>query len=464
MWPREEARQLIHQSHEKRTIAARLAALDTQSLIASTAVCYVVLTVLGIAVSDFQLSLLPSLSPTDTGVAQQALWLAYTTFVGVTLPLILLTLQMSMDRGRQTRSAAAVLQRSTPLMILLIFALGGIVKLGMDALWLNSDAILVVDAVFVALPTVTLVGWMYMTAVSTLRSRSTLRDRILSDLSQALKEAATTSLQSQVHDGLVRQTAAEHRIQVAAYWASFPPSNRQLPEIRVPNEGVIVDINPAALGELLETFENRSEASEISEDAAPIESLSTSTDPLAIVTAHLGDSVQPGSTIAVLNGELLSEAAVDAVASAIRLWIRIDTPPTGSDSEMSHEIGGLRDYVSDAIVREQTYQFSEGMETYRRLAEGLVEATASAKESLLTSEALPADWEMRPTHHLRWLSDDVRVFARQGKAMAGTSVTQDLMRFGRWVADLGTTHDDQLYARAGVDMLIAIWNETGTAP
>lgn len=125
------------------------------------------------------------LAPKDTGAAFNTLWQVHAAVVALSIPLLILLVEQARASTLISTSVGQVLVSRTRVIFVTIISLGSVVAIGFSALYLSSDAVLLLDFGLSSF-CIVFILWGYCRALDLLLSTSRLRSQSQSLLERRL--------------------------------------------------------------------------------------------------------------------------------------------------------------------------------------------------------------------------------------------------------------------------------------
>lgn len=202
--------------------------------------------------SHISADVLPAYSPTLPGDALLTLWEVYAGTVALTLPLLILVIELARDRGLVAVRRTEVLLTETQALQVAYVSLPGIIAVGISAIYFDEDAVVFVNMLAFGL-TLALILRSYRRAIELLTNPTALATKARVVLMSRLESAVRNEfVERAANDRLLQALEGVAVTSLGASIAEREPIQRHVPATC---SGWVRDIDSVALKRALEPID-----------------------------------------------------------------------------------------------------------------------------------------------------------------------------------------------------------------
>lgn len=340
---------------------------------------------------------LENLKPPDMLSSYNTLWQVQAAMVGLGIPLLILLVEQARSPTVTSTSVGQVLVSRTHVIFVTVLSIGSVVKIGLSAVYLASDQVLVVDFALSAL-CIGMILWGFYRALALLMSTERLR----SASQTVLHDLLATSMQAAVALRLMDQRLSEelHGLDLGDIRQDELDSGEWSISVSA-HEGSIVDVDVHRLKQLLGSLgalaaQPTRQASRRTESATPAAQV------FRVRFRGFGEHVRAGDVLIAVSGEI-GDAASAKLGACVTVASKVRAPT----DDFRRELKSLRDKTISAINRHAIGDLEDGLDLYSQLIKSVLRTfndlharTSSSAPALLN----PFGQEMT------WLENDVETF------------------------------------------------------
>lgn len=374
------------------------------------------------------------------------MWQVQGAVAAVALPLLIVVIQFSRDlRQAATRRPEALIQE-TWVFPIIVFALAGTARLGMDIVLFNSEPVFWADFFLVFLATLSLTVLAYVRMLSVLlsplrmkkSSMRVVRNKMNSQLDQTIEERVA----NMILFGKLGDMGME-------YWpySPGPEEEERYIVLRTSAIGALRDVH---LGKL-EMFINRLPRKEpglVSFGVSELEiekgkSLRESQPQRYIWwMKRYGQSItSQNDGILRLDRSLFNISDPEFLEAQLGELVRVVKEDDGY--ELRLELSYLRDGLMDAIKDGKTGAVQDGLQIYEELVATFLDklhqwgSTYRRHQAIRTSTSIEGGW-----FEIRWITDDLQEIIDMAMQTENISVIREVLHFPIHLASLAFSHGD----------------------
>lgn len=238
---------------------------------------------------------LNELAPKDTGAAFNTLWQVHAAVVALSIPLLILLVEQARASSLISTSVGQVLVSRTRVIFVTIISLGSVVVIGFSALYLSSDAVLLLDFGLSSF-CILFILWGYSRALDLLLSTSRLRS-----LSQALLESRLAASMTNAFElRWMDEKLASHLDE----WHPVPLLTAALDDghwsvVRSTGKGRLIDVAHAELMVLMK--QSVPSSALLASRTQPSDQTDPEAEPTRLYLRSFGERVLPGDPLLAIN-------------------------------------------------------------------------------------------------------------------------------------------------------------------
>lgn len=197
--------------------------------------------------STVSLRFMPGRAPTDAEAALESLWQVHAAIVGLSIPLLVLLLELARSPGMLATTASQAMVSETWVVAITATALLSVVEIGLVGVYLPSDGALLANVIFSML-VVLLILRGYWRALALMMSPSLLRKRS--------EQVLLRRLERSVREDFVIALANDRLAQALADWSPVRISESVVQRgdwtlVQSPSDGRVFDVRADVLRRLL---------------------------------------------------------------------------------------------------------------------------------------------------------------------------------------------------------------------
>jgi hypothetical protein len=204
--------------------------------------------------------------------AYTTMWQVQAGIAAVALPVLLFVIELSKDERQAATRTHEVLIRETCIFPIIVFALAGTVRLGIDITWFPYPAVFVADLILVLGGTIVGAAAAYLVALNLLFSPSRMKARAMALAREKMTASLDESIEVRLANNRLSETLA--RLKVGFWFLSLDrDATRQYAVLHAPVSGTIADIHLGRLEAFIDglPWRTRPAAADVAEADVPTE-------------------------------------------------------------------------------------------------------------------------------------------------------------------------------------------------
>jgi len=374
------------------------------------------------------------------------MWQVQAGIAAVALPLLIVVIQFSRDVREAAARRPEVLIQDTGVFPIIVFALAGTARLGIDIAWFATESVFWVDFFLVFIATICLTVFAYSRMLLILLSPLRMKKSSMAVIRNKMNAQLDTTIERRVANAMLFRRLAEMGVE---YWpfSLEPHEEERYVVLRSLVSGTLRDIH---IGKL-ETFINRlpwkePRPSSFEEPEIEIEKGRILRE--ALPKRYIWWMKQYGSQINSQNDGLMrldnsmfdisSHGSLEAQLGQLIKVVKED----GRDG-LRLELSYLRDNLMDAIRDCKTGAVHDGLQMYEELVATFLDklqqwgSTYRRDDAIRASTSLEGGWL-----EIRWITDDLQEIIDMAMGTEHISVMREVLHFPLRLALLAFSHKD----------------------
>ncbi len=375
----------------------------------------VVLVALGVIAKHVDIELLSAAAPADAGELMRVMWAVYAGVVALSIPILLLAIELPREEGLVAVRRTQVLLADTKAQPVSLLALPLCVTFGVLASYVADDSVLMICLAAFAL-VLGLIVRAYVNAIALLSSPTRLEDRAQALLLSRLDSAVIAGLDDRRMNQQLFTEA--HGIGIGQIESGASKRAVEAIPVGAPRSGWVSSIDIEELRSIAgELAAWRKES--VFEVRASSEADEVDNDHIGIFAAAVGSYVSSGHPIAKIQG------AADVESELLRRVQDLFKVADESATEtFRRELGSIRDGTARAIADSAPAATRDGLNIYRELVRAVL-----ARQRALSLDESDRVSTASYSHVMSWLEEDLLLFAVRVMEVGDSDALRAMLEF-----------------------------------
>lgn len=362
-----------------------------------------------------------------------AMWQVQGAIAAFALPLLIVVVEFSKDLRHVAGKRPEALIRESWIFPIIVFALLGTVRLGIDIYWFLNELVFIFDLIFVLVGTICLTIIAYTRMLSIMLNTQRMKQYSLALIKDLMASQLNHTIRQRIGNNMLVQSLQEIGLEVARF--SFARGEDKEIILRCHNYGILYDVNIGKLASFVKelsrkNFNAKESIGTIESDFESVQKPSARKYPQVSWTKRYGQAITPEDNgLIVLDKsqyEIPSTADLEAQLSGM---VRIK-PDKDKDEGVKELISYIRDGLIDSIKECKTGAVEEGLGIYEELISTFLEklqqweATYKRDTAIRESHSLGGGWG-----EIMWIRDDLHEIIDMAVRTEHIGVLQEILYF-----------------------------------
>jgi hypothetical protein len=362
-----------------------------------------------------------------------AMWQVQGAIAAFALPLLIVVIEFSKDLRHVAGKRPEALIRESWIFPIIVFALFGTVRLGIDIYWFLNELVFIFDLIFILIGTICFSIIAYMRMLSILLNTQKMKQYSLALIKDLMASQLDKTIRQRIANNILLRDLRELGLEVTPF-SGTRQEDKEI-TLRYHNPGILCDINIGKLASFVKElprkdFNAKESTGTVGSDFESVQKPSARKYPQISWTKRYGQAITPedNSLIVLDKSQYDISGTADLEAQLISI-VRVKQEKDKAE-DVKELIGYIRDGLIDSIRECKAGAVEEGLGIYEELISTFLEklqqweATYKRDTATRESHSLGGGWG-----EIMWIRDDLHEIIDMAVRTEHIGVLQEVLYF-----------------------------------